>query len=640
MKRFWNHPWSVAVCNLALIFVLYTINRLFFYWVNSDIYPDVSCHHLLEMLVGGMRFDVTALFYLNSVYMLLMWAPLPWSWRTNATYQTVAKWFYWVPNIVGILINSVDTVYVRFSDRRTTMAFFSEFENDDNLTSIFFTSMVQYWYVTLFTIALIAVLILLTRKSSVSESNCQPVPYYIGETLLLCVSIYFVIIGIRSGFGAYTRPLTMSNALQYTNTPRETMIVLNTPFSMMRSIGNTEYVHATYFDVDKVAEVMTPEHAAKTTTPIENEPTNVVIFILESFSKEYIGFFHHNWHDGQYKGYTPFLDSLLAQGVTYTHSFASGRKSIDAMPSILSSIPMLIEPYIVTAYSTNAISSIADCLHSKGYSTAFFHGAPNGSMGFQAFARSAGFANYYGMDEYNGEPAFDGTWAIWDEEFLQYMGRTISDMPQPFCASVFTASSHHPFRVPERYANAFPTGKAAIHPCIGYSDNALRQFFKYAQQQSWYEHTLFVFTADHTNQLVEPESQTAKGLYEVPILFFQPGMQNRVDSTTVVSQTDIMPSVLSYLGYTDPYFAFGEDALTQSKPHNYAVCYNHPVYQILSDSLLMQYDGQQVTATYNYATDPMLTQPLQTTDSTMLNYLKAYIQQYINRMIDNQLTVQ
>jgi phosphoglycerol transferase MdoB-like AlkP superfamily enzyme len=289
---------------------------------------------------------------------------------------------------------------------------------------------------------------------------------------------------------------------------------------------------------------------------------------------------------------------------------------------------------------------VADCLKRKGYTTAFFHGAPNGSMGFQAYARSAGFAKYYGMDEYDGPEAFDGTWAIWDEEFLQYYGRTMSTMAEPFCTAVFTASSHHPFRIPERYEGRFPKGEVPIHQCIGYSDNALREFFNYAKKQPWYENTLFVLTADHTNQLTRPESQTAKGVYEVPIIFFDPQVNKGKVKKTPVSQTDIMPSILEYLGYDEPYFAFGENALTRDKKHPYAVCYNTNVYQIMSDHLVMIFDGEQIVGIYDYQEDPLLTANRKDEWSErkevkeMLTYLKAYIQQYISRMIENRLTVQ
>ena len=641
MNQIKKHPWIVAACNVLLVMVLYTISRLFFYWVNIDLYPNVSTNHLIEMLAGGVRFDLTALLYLNSLYLLLVLLPLPATIRNHKKYLCVAKWAFWIPNILGFIANCMDIVYVRFTDRRTTCTVFTEFQNDGNLANIIGQSIWQYWYVTLFGILIIALFIVCTRKKWEVKIPRKAWVYYIVEAALMLVTIYFVVIGIRGGFGKYTRPITISNAMQYTNTPQETAILLNTPFSLMKSLENTTYVHPHYFSNEEAEKLFSPIHTDEIVENGRLGHTNVVVVILESFSKEYIGFY--NQDIDEYEGYTPFLDSLLTHCVTYAHSFASGRKSIDAMPSVLSSIPMLIEPYIVTPYSTNAVSSLAACLRDEGYTTAFFHGAPNGSMGFQAYARSAGFEHYYGMVEYDGIEAFDGTWAIWDEEFLQYYARTMSQMKEPFMTAVFTASSHHPFRVPKRYENVFPKGTQPIHQCVGYADHALREFFAYAQEQEWYENTLFVLTADHTNQVSLPEYATAKGLFEVPIAFYSPRWnQGELHSIGAVSQTDIMPSVLAYLGYSKPFFAFGEDALTQAKKHPYAVCYNHPVYQLLSDSLLMQFDGKEMRAVYNYQHDAMLQNNIanQLNTKDMEIYLRAYIQQYIYRLTTNQLTVE
>ena len=640
MKQIWKHPWMVGASNLLLVMVLYTISRLFFFWVNVDLYPNVSVSHLLEMLAGGLRFDLTALLYLNSLYLLFVLLPLPSTIRNHHNYISTAKWAFWVPNILGFIVNCMDIVYVRFTDRRTTCTVFTEFQNDGNLVSIIWQSMWQYWYVTLFGIALLTLLILCTRKQWHVATPRKTWVYYTAEIVLMLATIYFIVIGIRGGFGKYTRPITISNAMQYTNTPQETAILLNTPFSLMKSLENTMYIHPHYFNDEEIEELFSPIHTDEIEENGRLGQVNVVVLILESFSKEYIGFY--NQHIDGYNGFTPFLDSLLAQSVTYTHSFASGRKSIDAMPSVLSSIPMLIEPYIVTPYSTNAVSSLAACLKEEGYATAFFHGAPNGSMGFQAYARSAGFEQYLGMDEYDGIEDFDGTWAIWDEEFLQYYARSMNQMKQPFMTAIFTASSHHPFRVPKQYEGVFPRGTQPIHQCVGYTDYSLREFFAYAKQQDWYENTLFVLTADHTNQVSLPEYATAKGIFEVPIAFYSPRWnQGNLQIQGAVSQTDIMPSVLAYLGYNKPFFAFGEDILTQEKKHPYAVCYNHPVYQLLSDSLLLQFDGKEVCAVYNHQNDPMLQYNIaeQTYTQEMETFLRAYIQQYIYRLTTNQLTI-
>lgn len=646
-KKIWSHPWIVAGCNMLLIMGLYTLGRIFFYLFNQDLYPSITISHFIEIILGGIRFDLTALLYLNSLYLLLILLPLPLSIRNSSNYIKIAHYCYLFPNTIGIIANCIDTVYVRFTDRRTTCTVFTEFQNDNNIVEIVWHAIWEYWYVSLFGIICILILWFAYRKKWLAPEFPNK-RYYIQEAIIMLLTIYFTVIGIRGGFGKYTRPITISNALQYANTPQETAIILNTPFSIFKSIENQTYVNPNYFDNAEVEQIMSPIHTDKIEpNSLDLEmgklgKTNVVILILESFSKEYIGFYNSHIKDGHYKGYTPFLDSLLQHSITYAHSYASGRKSIDAMPSILSSIPMLIEPYIVTPYSTNAISSIADCLRSEGYITAFFHGAPNGSMGFQAFARAAKFERYYGMDEYDGIDAFDGTWAIWDEEFLQYYGKTMSSMQEPFMTAIFTASSHHPFRIPKQYEGIFPKGDIPIHQCISYTDHALRKFFAYASQQEWYANTLFVITADHTNETSLLEYANAKGIYEVPIAFFSPRWnQGKLEESFAVSQTDIMPSILSYLDYNKPFFAFGEDILTQPKQTPYAICYNHPVFQIFSDSLLIQYDGEKVTATYNYQEDPLLEHNLAPQrDQQMLTYLQAYIQQYINRLINDQLTIE
>lgn len=628
MKTFWRHPLTVAACNILLVMAIYSAMRLFCFAVNGSMFPNVDGPHLSEMLFGGIRFDLTAVLYLSSLYIIGILLPLPAAWRENAVYRKVLAWLFMIPNALGILVNAIDIIYIRFTDRRTTCAFFSEFANDDNLWRIFGQGLLDYWYVALFGIALLVLLFFLTRKTFNISSKGM---YYVRESAFFAVTIYLCVIGIRGGFGRYTRPITISNAMQYVNTPRETALVLNTPFSLMKSIENTTYVEPNYFSAEELPQHMTPIHEAHKRTWWDY---NVVVIILESFSKEYVG------------QYTPFLDSLLDNSVTFEYSFASGRKSIDAMPSILSSIPMMIEPYIVTPYSTNSVSSIAECLKHKGYQTAFFHGAPNGSMGFQAYARSAGFDAYYGMDEYGNTDDFDGTWAIWDEPFLQFFANTMNTMPEPFMTAVFTASSHHPFKVPAQYKDSFPKGTLPIHQTIGYTDHALRRFFETASEQPWFDHTLFVITADHTNELETPEYANAKGLYEVPIAFYDPLSGQGYHMDGIISQTDIMPTVLNYIGYDETYFAFGVDVLSEEgREHPYAVCYNAPLYQIFSDSLLVQFDGEKVVAVYDYRTDKTLKKNIvKTIDPTriapMVDYLKAYIQQYIHRMVHDELKVE
>ena len=640
--------YAVTCLNLLMVMFLYTLCRAEFYVVNmSDYFPNMGTDRLRTLMLGGLKFDLSAVLYSNLLYIVMMLVPFRFRYKT--AYQTSTKWIFIIVNAIAIFMNLSDSVYFKFTNRRTTMSFFTEFQNDDNVFSILGQGMLNYWYVTVTGIVLIVGLVVLyVRPSFNLKSPRGTWWYYVRNIIAFGVAGFLSVNGMRGGFGSFVRPITLSNANVYTEKPLEASIVLNTPFCLLRTIGKKPYKNPEYFKDEK--------ELAKEYEPIiyphprgEFREMNVVIFILESFSKEFVGELNRdlkNADGSPYKGYTPFLDSLIRQGLTFEYTFATGRKSIDAMPSVLSSIPRYYEPYVLTSYSNNRVSGIADVLGKKGYYTAFFHGAPNGSMGFESFAKVSGFQAYYGKTEYGNDADYDGTWAIWDEPFFQFFATKMSTFRQPFMTALFSASSHDPFRIPSEYERVYPEdGIHKIHKCVRYTDNALRKFFDTAKQQPWYENTLFVITADHTNALTRKEYINDAGHYKVPIIFYTPNGDLRGRLPVIAEQTDIMPTVLGYLNYEKPYFAFGHDVLDPNYAHHYALNHNDQIFQLFTDSLMLQFDGQQTKAVYNFVKDTELQHNILPSVSrerlnTMEKRMKAVIQQYVVRMIENRLTVE
>ena len=648
-------PYSnlVAVLgNLLLAYAVYMVTRVAFVMENWKLFsPDWGSLSFWELLAGSLRFDSSAILYTNSLWIVLMLLPLhlkerPW-------WHTMCKWIYVVINSLAVTLNLTDAVYSQFTGRRTTASFFSEFSNENNLGGIIFTELFNHWYLLLLGIALIAVLWFLYLKPSHSVSTLKFLRlshYYPIQAVALVIAIPMAIFAMRGGFTRDTRPITISNANQYVHVPSQASIVLNTPFSLIRTIGKSPFRNPQFFPDEEVERLYSPLHtpSGADTVPLVSGKKNVVVLILESFSREYFGFY--NQHREGHVSYTPFLDSLLNHSLTYEYTFANGRKSIDAMPSILASIPMFVEPFILTSSSLNDINGLAGCLADKGYASAFYHGAPNSSMGFQAFARSAGFQHYYGMTEYcndsrfHGRDDFDGHWAIWDEEFMQFMALSMGEnLQEPFVTGFFSASSHHPFRIPERYESTFPEGELTIHRTIRYSDNALRLFFETAKKQPWFKNTLFVITADHTNQLQYDESMTSLGAYYVPIVFYDPsGELPQGMRPGVAQQNDILPTVLRILGYDKPFIAFGKNLLNDEVP-SWAVNYNNGIYQYVDGNLLLLFDGEKATALYDFVADPLQKKDLLGTlperEEEMTSRLKAIIQSYMLRMTENNLVV-
>jgi phosphoglycerol transferase MdoB-like AlkP superfamily enzyme len=367
------------------------------------------------------------------------------------------------------------------------------------------------------------------------------------------------------------------------------------------------------------------------------------VIILESFSKEYIGGLNKTIDNGRYKGYTPFLDSLIKESLVFTSAFANGKRSIEAIPAVLAGIPSLMnDAYITSMYAGNNINSIASVLKKRNYSSAFFHGGTNGTMGFDAFAKLASFDKYYGRTEYNNDKDYDGKWGIFDEPFLQYMAGVLDKSPKPFIAGVFTLSSHHPYKVPDKYASIFPKGKLPIHQSIYYSDYSLRKFFNKLSQMSWFDSTLFVITADHTSELSFPQYETRVGMYCVPIIFYQHNSGLKGNCETVIQQADITPTILDYLNCDVPFVAFGESALDSSENH-FAISFVNETYQLIYKNYALVFDGTKGVSLYDRAKDTLMKNNLIESSPAVKKELekevKAIIQSYNQRLMKNDMIV-
>ena len=645
--------------NLIIIYIAYGICRVAFVIENWGLFAsDFQWSSVPEMLHGAWMFDTSAILYTNVLYALLMLIPL--HYKEMRGWQMTAKWIFIIVNGVCIAANLADCVYFKYTMRRTTNTVFSEFSNEGNIGSIIGVEFLRHWYlVLLFVVMILAMWKCYFWGGSKNTLRRTSMPqgkgllrYYIIQTLCFAIFIPLSICGMRGGATTAVRPITISNANQYVAHPQEAGIVLNTPFSLIRTIGKKVFEIPEYMSEQEMNALYSPlKNNQSSIISNQSSKKNVVILIVESFGREYIGGYNKWLDGGKYKGYTPFVDSLMQHSQTFLYSYCNGRKSIDGMPSILSSIPMFIEPFFLTPASMNNVSGIAGELKNKGYYSAFFHGAENGSMGFEAFARKTGFTDYFGRTEYNadkrfnGDKDFDGMWAIWDEPFLQFFATKMSEFKQPFVSAVFTASSHHPYKVPEEYKDIYKEEGIVIHKCIRYTDNAIRRFFDKAKTQPWYKNTLFVITSDHTNLSDHAYYQTDLGGFCSPIIFFdpsgdmKPGMRN-----AIAQQIDIMPTILSYLGYDRPYVAFGCDLLTTTDEDTWAVNYLNGIYQYVKGDWLLQFDGQKSKALYRFRTDLLLKDNLLTKEpkvaADMERQVKAIIQSYMTRMVNNQLVVQ
>ena len=649
-------PLIAALWDLVVAYIAYTLCRGVFLILNWSLYAGtLTWGHGMKLFGAGLLFDTPAILYTNAIILVMFLLPL--HWKEHPVYYRVARWIYTIVNSIAVYMNLMDCVYFPFTGKRTTTSVFAEFSNESTgeMLKIFGGQFLSHWYLVLLAALVTWAFWKLFRPipKSVERPSHKP-RYYTIQVISLFVTIPLCIAAIRGGVTKSTRPITISNANQYVNRPAETGIVLNTPFSIFRTLKKTPFVVPNYMSDEEATAIYTPLHQPNDSAAFT--PRNVVVLILESFSKQHIGFYNKTLRNGTYHGFTPFLDSLITDGaMTYRYSYANGRKSIEGMPSVLSSLPNFVEPLFLTPASLNVMSGLARELgENKGYTTAFFHGAQNSSMGFHAFARATGFQRYYGREEYNADPNFhgdddfDGTWAIWDEEFFQFYAQQMNTMKEPFMTALFSASSHDPFVVPEKYKGRFPQGESPLQECIAYTDYALKRFFEEASRQPWFKNTLFVITADHVSQQIDPFYCTTLGNYCVPIILYAPGdpSLNGYDEQQVVEQIDIMPTVLGYLHYDKPYIAFGRDMISGQANDGFALHWlpESSSYEYVWGDYALQFDGKEVTSAYAFRTDSTFAHNVlgkipPATRNRMERHMKSFIQQYMQRMTTDQLVI-
>lgn len=612
------------ILRLSLLTIIYSFCRIIFYAFNHNAFSDAGFY---EFLIG-IRFDISAIFLINIPVFVL--AALPFNFTINKYYKIVVSTLFVILNTAAIAFNLADTEYFPFSNKRSTAEIFKIVSSGNDFWKLLPSYILDFWYLFILLIAITYILVYFEKKINQTKEN--PSISIWSKSIVFIIICGICTIGARGGIQYI--PLHIMHASKYTNAAN-TALVLNTPFTLIKSFGNNDLKAPVFFSEDKLNTIVSTQHQYSFKGKFL--PLNVVIIIMESFSKEYIGSLSGK------TSYTPFLDSLIQESYVFNNAFANAQKSMDGIPAILSSIPLMMDnSYITSPYSTNTTKEIAHLLKDEGYTTSFFHGGKTGTMGFDAYAKSAGYDNYFGKENYTGSiNDDDGNWGIFDEPFFLYVADELNKTKSPFLSVLFSLSSHHPYSVPKKHENNFKEGTLPIHKSVQYADYALKKFFEKASAHPWFKNTLFVITADHTSLAEEGFYRNSVGMFQIPIIFYCPLLKLKGINSSTTQQIDISPSILYTLRYQKPFFSFGKNAFDTSI-YQYAVNYYNGIYQLNDDSLHLQFNGEEFIGMYRYKEDSLLSNNLIKTEKIPekpANTLKAFIQNYQQRMITNRLTI-
>ena len=486
--------------------------------------------------------------------------------------------------------------------------------------------------------------IFLYKKVEIAEQRIlNRKKYFITSILVIVMFVPTLIFGIRGmSFKRGVVPLTVMDANKYAEDISQVNILLNTPFTIFRTMGKNKGFQEYKFT--------TQDYITENIKPIKQynrqvlEKPNVVLIILEGMGAEYFGIMNKNTNIPNYKSYTPFLDSLAQQGFYFTNIYSNSIHSIEGISAVTAGMPTFEKAFVQSAYSQRKLSSVANIARKLGYQTMFAHGATNGSMNFNGFTKQIGYESYLGRTEFNDERFYNGSWGIDDEPFLQYFAKEVNKMHSPFLATVFTLSSHDPYTVPEKYKNRFNRGDMPMHNVVEYTDFSIKKFFETVQKEEWYHNTIFVIIPDHTIKNFYGYYSQKIPHYKIPIILFSPNKNLIPQGTSDVlgQQIDIFPTIVDLIGYQKPFRSWGRSLMSDKNETPRAFVTNTNFYQLIQGNYIYVLDTKGETIGIYDKEDINLTKNLK--DKPLNNEMKkgvadmrAFMQDFMDRIINDKL---
>ena len=592
---------------LGIVFLLFPFSRILFYVFNLNYFGSTNFETILAFMYG-LRFDISSVLIANFIFIFFSLIPY-----RSKIYNTLLKTIFLIFNIIPFGLNIVDIEYFDFNGKKLTKDILGiAGDINDQAFQIF----INYWP---YSVLIILTGFLLNKyyPTGVHKEMKLNVGKLTG-IILLPLLLILSFVGIRGG--VQMRSISPKQAFIFEKYENGNLAI-NSFYTLVRSLEQQRRKPVAYFKHDSEAVDIIKQqyylHDSIVNKKQRSTIKNVIIIIMESFSQEYLD-----------KGYAPFLSSLGKQGLYFSNNYANGRRSIEALPSILIGVPSLLgEPISQSSFQTNKWHSLPEILKTHGFKSSFFHGGKRGTMDFDAFTRSLGILNYFGKEDYPNQKHFDGHWGIYDHHFFEFMGEKAEKEEGPFLYVFFSLSSHQPYSIPKEFQGRFPKGKLPIHESIGYADQSLKLFFESFREKKWFKETLFVITADHTQKL-EEKGKNHFSKYRVPLIFYTESNEfDKKEETKLTQHISILPTTIDILGINPPQkLLFAKSIFDQNQI---------PIVVRRNDQLLFL--NSSIYSEFDITRGMFKNSISNGKDESNLIFIKAYFQYFMNGLIKNNL---
>lgn len=292
---------------------------------------------------------------------------------------------------------------------------------------------------------------------------------------------------------------------------------------------------------------------------IHKESPNVVFIIIEGLGRDFTD-------DGEYKGFTPYLDSLTSKSLYWENFVSNAGRTFGALPSLMGSLPFG-ENGFMELNPLPKHNSLISILKSNSYTTTYYCGDES------AFDKKSNFLEYNGIDKIidinkfgpgyvkTKENSGGFSWGYPDAEIYRKTLSELKDNKQPRLDIIMTLTNHEPFDFPSKKVylekvegilktkSYFEKNKISefkdIFACLLYTDNSLKSFMEAYSKRSDYANTIFVITGDH--RLIPVPQKDNLSRFHVPLYIYSPMLKKTAKFKSISSHSDVTPSLVSFL---------------------------------------------------------------------------------------------
>lgn len=572
--------------SLFLSWLLFmAIQRPLFMWYHHNLAEGVTLFEYLRVILNGLKLDVSVAGYLSALPLLFSLLGM---WYNPAFLRTLLKIYFLVISLVIAFIFGVDIeLYSYWQFRLDTTVLFYMQSPANAMASIPVSLLIRQCLIIIaYAIIMYQFLIRLILPLYPSGKP-QTVLKQLSGSMMMTLLGGLLFIAIRGGITTSTANV---GKVYFSQNQFLNHSAINPYFSLLSSLSKSEDF-TSQFDFfpeeerkERFNQLFPAIVAENDSISLLNTPRpNVLLILLESFSANVIGSI------GGMPDITPNINKLSEEGILFTNCYSSSFRTDRAIVAALSGYPGQPTTSIMKMPAkSQTLPSIARSLKKEGYETDVLYGGDINFTNMKSYLVSTGYGKLVSDVDFPLNQRLS-KWGAQDDITFAYLYDMLekrNEQKTPWHTMYLTLSSHDPFEVPyHKYEQPYLN-------TISYTDSCLGLFIDKLKQQPVWDNTLIIMIADHGYRYPETFQEYEPQRYHVPMLWLGGAIKDPRKIEKLVSQTDIVATLLGQMELPHDEFTFSRDVFNPSYKEPYIFYTFNNGFAVIDSTGASVYDNE------------------------------------------------